>query len=93
MATYTGPAWLVLPNGSEVEVRAALHSRGERDRARWGGTVTVADPSQSIFNEIGATCMLRLLDDATGTVVIRSVGSTVRSAEIADIGGSGPAPF
>jgi hypothetical protein len=91
MATYTGPATLILPDGSEIDVDANLRSYTQNNLAAWAGTVMVDAPTP-MWNAKGETCVLRTKDGTTGSLVIFGVGGD-QTREVGDIRGRGPAPF
>jgi hypothetical protein len=91
MATYKGPVTLTLPNGTEVEVSAALHSFMENNLRAWRGTLT-ADRPASLWDGVGQTCTIRTMDGDTGEVVLSGFQPGSES-EVAEVTGRGPAPF
>jgi hypothetical protein len=91
MATYAGPATLILPDGSEFEVMSALRSRLVDGRRDWRGTLTVEPPS-GLSRARDRTCVLRTIDGETGELVVTTVRSEPAS-EVAEVVGNGPAPF
>jgi hypothetical protein len=91
MATYTGPATLILEDGTEVAVDASLSSSRVNDLTEWKGTLTTDSPNV-LWNEDGKNLPLRIMDGRIGDVLIRSVGSETGVQHIR-VAGNGPAPF
>jgi hypothetical protein len=91
MATYTGPAVLVLAD-VEVHVQAALTSYIENGRGAWRGTLTAASPD-SLWDGVGRhSCQIRTPDGRLGEVVVIRL-KPGPGDEFAEVLGSGPAPF
>jgi hypothetical protein len=91
MATYTGPAALILPDNTEVDVRAVLTSYTNNHLQGWRGTLT-AIGADSMWDGVRETCQIRTADGRLGDVIITRFNPGP-SGEVAEVTGSGPAPF
>jgi hypothetical protein len=94
MATLTGLATLVLPDGTRVQGIGSLRSeRAEPGRERpWGGSFRPDSPSPDLFRSLGCTVHIELPTGETGEVLVEGVEGSGQDTAVRLVG-SGPPPF
>ncbi len=94
MTTYSGPATLILADGTRVAGTAALQSRvSGTGMQSWRGRFQAHDSTADVFNAVGGTLPLELPGGATGTVLVQNLDNVVSPRPALTLVGSGPVPF
>ena len=87
VATYSGPATLILPDGIRVNVRLDLVTdeefNGVAIGGAWGGVARLMEGT-SLFNVMGKSVIVELPDGATGIALVGPIAGEP-PAEIVEI--------
>jgi hypothetical protein len=92
MTTYSGPARLILVDGTSVPGMASLSTSYNGGLTGWGGTFR---PDQATTDLRNATdgLQLELPYDQIGAVTATGVRKFLATQVLMSLAGSGPAPF
>jgi hypothetical protein len=92
MSTYSGPARLILSDGTRVPGTASLKMNKHGDRAGWGGTfrpdVSTVDTGTATIN-----LQIELPYEQIGQVAVTGTRPLLATQILMSLAGSGPAPF
>jgi hypothetical protein len=92
MTTYSGPARLILTDGTRVPGMASLSTNQNRGIDGWGGKFR-PDRADSDLRDAGDGLQLELPYDQVGTVAVTGVRKLLATQILMSLVGRGPAPF
>ncbi|MFL6117980.1 MAG: hypothetical protein ACJ786_42490 [Catenulispora sp.] len=92
MTTYSGPARLILADGTHVSGMASLSTNQNRGIAGWSGTFR-PDQTSVAFQVAHDGLQLELPYDQIGVVAVTGVRKLLATQTLVSLAGSGPAPF
>jgi hypothetical protein len=92
MTTYSGPARLILDDGTRVAGMASLSTNQNRGIDGWGGKFRPDQASADLRNATEGL-QLELPYDQVGTVAVTGVRKLLATQILMSLVGSGPAPF
>jgi hypothetical protein len=92
MTTYSGPARLILVDGTPVPGMASLSTNQRGDLNGWGGTFRPNQASAELRNASDGL-QLELPYEQIGTVTVTNVRKLLATQLLMSLAGSGPAPF
>jgi hypothetical protein len=92
MTTYSGPARLILADGTSVTGMASLSSNQRGRLDGWGGTFR-PDQTNADLGDEGDGLQLELPYDQIGTVAVTGVRKLLATQVLIALSGRGPAPF
>lgn len=92
MTTYSGPARLILVDGTYVAGMASLSTNQSGGINGWGGTFR-PDQTSTELREAGDGLQLELPYDQIGTVAVTGVRKLLATQLLMSLSGRGPAPF
>ncbi len=94
MNSYSGPATLILTNGTRVPGQATLQARTSgAGMQSWQGRFRADDNTADVFNAVGGTLPLELPTGTTGTVLVQNLDNVLSAQPALTLLGSGAAPF
>lgn len=92
MTTYSGPARLILADGTVVTGMASLSTNQRGGLDGWGGTFR-PDQTGAVLGDDGDGLQLELPYDQIGTVTVTGVRKLLATQVLISLTGRGPAPF
>ena len=92
MTAYSGPARLILVDGTCVAGMASLSTNQRGGLNGWGGTFRPNQASSDLRNA-GDGLQLELPYDRIGAVAVTNVRKLLATQVLMSLAGSGPAPF
>jgi hypothetical protein len=92
MKTYSGPARLILVDGTYVPGMASLSTNQRGGINGWGGTFR-PDQASTDLRDAGDGLQLELPYDQIGAVAVTSVRKFLATQVLMSLVGRGPAPF
>jgi hypothetical protein len=92
MTTYSGPARLILVDGTCVPGMASLSTSYNGGLTGWGGTFR-PDQATAELRNAGDGLQLELPYDQIGAVAVTGVRKCLATQILMSLTGSGPAPF
>jgi hypothetical protein len=92
MTTYSGPARLVLADGTCVAGMASLSTNYSAGRTGWSGTFR-PDQATAELRNAGDGLQLELPYEQIGTVAVTGVRKFLATQLMMSLTGQGPAPF
>lgn len=92
MTTYSGPARLILLDGTCVAGMASLSTNQRGNLNGWGGTFR-PDQTSADLHDAGDGLQLELPYEQIGTVAVTGVRKLLARQVLMSLAGSGPAPF
>ena len=92
MTTYSGPARLILGDGTCVAGMASLSTNRNKGIEGWGGKFR-PDQAGAEVPETGDGLRLELPDDQVSKVAVTSVRKVLATQILMSLVGDGPAPF
>ena len=90
--TYSGPARLILVDGTCVSGMASLSTNQRAGLNGWGGTFRPDDITTDL-RDAGESLQLELPDDRIGTVAVTGSRKLLATQLLMSLAGQGPAPF
>ncbi|GAA2576946.1 hypothetical protein GCM10010435_61370 [Winogradskya consettensis] len=92
MTTYSGPARLILPDGTPFAGMASLSTNYSGGQTTWSGTFR---PNQATaeLQDVSDELRLELPYEQTGAVAVTGVRKFLASQVMMSLAGRGPAPF
>ncbi|MEV4133237.1 hypothetical protein AB0J72_13840 [Dactylosporangium sp. NPDC049742] len=91
MATYSGPATLILTTGARVAGMASLNTNNRGAPGGWSGTFRPNEVSTEVRDATGG--QIELPYEQVGTVAVTGVRRLLATQVLMSLTGSGPAPF
>jgi hypothetical protein len=92
MSTYSGPARLILPDGTRVPGTASLKMNKHGDPGGWGGTFR-PDVTTAGTREAANDLRIELPYEQIGHVAVTGTRPLLATQILMSLAGSGPAPF
>jgi len=92
MTTYSGPARLILVDGTRVAGMASLSTHQRGGLNGWGGTFRPDQASTDLRNATNGL-QLELPYEQFGTVAVTGVRKFLATQVLMSLAGEGPAPF
>ena len=92
MSTYSGPARLILTDGTRVPGMASLKTNQHGHPPGWGGTFR-PDETTAAVQAAGDGLQLELPYEEIGDVAVISTRSLLATQILMSLAGRGPAPF
>ena len=92
MATYSGPATLILTDGVRVAGMASLGTNHRGDLKGWSGTFR-PDVASADVSDVSDGLQLELPHEQLGAVVVTGVRNVLATQVLMSLVGRGPAPF
>jgi hypothetical protein len=92
MTTYSGPALLILADGSRVAGMASLSTNHRGDLNGWSGTFRPNQISAEL-REASEGLQIELPYDQIGAVAVTGIRRLLATQILVSIVGEGPAPF
>ncbi|MGX6601309.1 hypothetical protein ACWKSP_04090 [Micromonosporaceae bacterium Da 78-11] len=92
MTTYSGPARLILVDGTPVPGMASLNTKYNGGGTTWSGTFR-PDQAGPELHDAGTGLQLELPYEQIGTVAVTGVRKFLATQVLMSLAGSGPAPF
>ncbi|HEX9999579.1 MAG TPA: hypothetical protein VGB74_03930 [Actinoplanes sp.] len=92
MATYSGPATLILNDGARVGGMASLGTNHRGDLQGWSGTFRPDQVSSDLRNATEGL-QLELPYEEIGEVAVTKIRRLLATQVLISLAGSGPAPF
>lgn len=92
MATYSGPATLILVDGARVAGMASLGTNNRGDLNGWSGTFR-PDHVSADLRDASDGLQLELPYDQIGAVAVTKIRKLLATQVLVSLVGRGPAPF
>ena len=92
MTSYSGPARLILVDGTRVAGMASLNTNQRGGLDGWGGTFR-PDQTTADLRNAGDGLQLELPYDQIGEVAVTGVRKLLATQMLMSLAGRGPAPF
>ncbi|MFI5930705.1 hypothetical protein [Actinoplanes sp. NPDC051494] len=92
MTTYSGPARLILVDGTPVAGMASLSTNQRGGLNGWGGTFR-PDQASAELREAGEGLQVELPYEQFGTVAVTGTRKLLATQMLMSLVGQGPAPF